>query len=137
MKPSRKITTIVLLFLLVLTVVVLTSGWYEPARLVINGRAENTDTVVDVRWDSGAGYNDYEQRVFHFLPIRGGNGAAQQIVIGKDAGKNASSGGGQVILTEMRVDGSGVDIPAGALKQVRFIRRIRLASRVCRFGDTA
>ena len=53
----------------------------EPARLVIKGRAVNTDAIVDVQWDSGAGYNAYEKEQFQFLPTRSGPGSQHRIIL--------------------------------------------------------
>lgn len=53
-----------LLFLAVLLYFVFGSGWQEPARLTLRGHASD-DAMLTLRWDSGAGFNSYEQRVFH------------------------------------------------------------------------
>jgi len=101
---------------------VFTTGWYEPALLVLKGRALNTDAVIDVQWDSGAGYNSYEQEQFRFLPTRSGSKKMHQIVISGGGAKNSLSKNNCVVLAEIRTDDKGLPIPTSALHSIRYVR---------------
>jgi hypothetical protein len=54
------------LFICFLGYFVFSTGWLEPAKLVLRGHAAaGHPPQLAVRWDSGQGFNDYEQRLFH------------------------------------------------------------------------
>ena len=106
------------LFILYLAWFVFATGWYEPATLVIQGQTVDPAAVVTVQWDSGAGYNSYEQEQFRFLPIRSAPDKPFRIVLA-GSGKNQVSRGSSIVLDEIRIDDHGLPIPAKALHQVR------------------
>jgi len=110
---------VVCVFVACLGYFVFVTGWYEPARLVVKGRAVDTDTVVNVQWDSGAGYNAYEKQQFQFLATRGDNEKEHLVVLNKTLYKNPLSKGSRVVLYEIRNDDRGLPIPKKALNAVR------------------
>jgi len=119
---KRKFLTPICLFIIFLLYFVFGTGWYEPARLVIKGRAANTEAIVDVQWDSGAGYNAYEQEQFQFLPTRGGLDRQHRITLAGGSTKNILSKSARIILTEIRIDDRGLYIPPEVLQSVRHVR---------------
>lgn len=112
----------VVLFLVFLLYFIFGTGWYEPARLIIKGCATNTDAVVNVHWDSGAGFNTYEQEQFQFLPSRGNIHKEHLIVLEGGSLKNASSKDSRIVLSEIRIDDRGLPIPQSSLEAVRHVR---------------
>ncbi len=109
----------VCVFVACLTYFVFVTGWYEPARLVIKGRALTTDEVVTAQWNSGAGYNAYEQEQFRFLSTRGDATRKHSVVLSKIPNKNVLSLGKRIVLFEIRNDDRGLPIPGNALKAVQ------------------
>jgi len=107
------------LFFVILSYFVFTNEWYEPATLIIKGRAVSTDEVVNVQWNSGEGYNEYEQRRFQFLSTRGGENKKHRIVLNRAPQKNQLSKGHRVVLYEIRNDDQGLFVPRKALTTVR------------------
>ncbi|MCW5208291.1 hypothetical protein VU11_06530 [Desulfobulbus sp. US2] len=79
------------------------TGWYEPARLIIKGSAPATDAVLGLQWDSGNGYNAYEQERFSFLPFRGSSDTPLEIALSGGSEKNDLSKNSRVVLTEIRL----------------------------------
>ncbi|WPD22498.1 MAG: hypothetical protein SD837_20215 [Candidatus Electrothrix scaldis] len=112
----------VLLFPPLLTYFIFSTGWYEPARLLIEGTAPDTKSVLGVQWDSGNGYNSYEKERFSFLPFRGNAHEPLQIVVSRGREKNALSKGTRVVLTEIRVDDRGQPLRTKNLHEVRRIQ---------------
>ncbi|MCI5211327.1 MAG: hypothetical protein D3910_21655, partial [Candidatus Electrothrix sp. ATG2] len=53
------------LFAAFLTYFVFAHAWYEPGRLILHGQSTSGTPLIQVRWNSGAGFNEYEQREFH------------------------------------------------------------------------
>lgn len=116
----KKTASFLILFLIILAYFIFAHGWYEPAKLVIRGTA-NQNSSVSVQWDSGAGYNPYETRKFSFLPFRGDADENLTLIIERGADKNRSSRGNRVVLIELRIDDKGKSIPQSALTDVRLI----------------
>ncbi len=110
------------LFVVFLLYFIFANAWYEPARLVIKGRAVNPDAFVTVQWDSGWGYNGYEQEKFQFVPTRSGPGKQHRVILAGGAEKNVSSKNSRIILTEIRIDDRGYPIPPVTLQAVRYVR---------------
>jgi hypothetical protein len=110
------------LFTLFLLYLVFSCGWYEPAVLVIKGRVLDTGAVIDVQWDSGEGFNDYEREQFSFLTNRNRSGIPHRIVVTGGGEKNPASKGNRVVLAEVRLDDRGVYLPDSALHNVRYVR---------------
>ncbi|WLE95391.1 MAG: hypothetical protein QTN59_11935 [Candidatus Electrothrix communis] len=98
------------------------TGWYEPARLIIKGSAPATDAVLGLQWDSGNGYNAYEQERFSFLPFRGSSDTPLEIALSGGSEKNDLSKNSRVVLTEIRVDDKGQPLPKELLHEVRHLR---------------
>ena len=111
-----------LLFLFLLGYFFYGTGWYEPARLLIEGTAPDTDAVVNVQWDSGNGYNTYEQERFSFLPFRGSLDKPLEITVSGGSERNDLSKNSRVVLTEIRVDDKGQPLPKELLHEVRHVR---------------
>ncbi|MCW5199524.1 hypothetical protein VU05_02180, partial [Desulfobulbus sp. F1] len=108
--PSNRIENILLpvcLFFLFLLYFVFGAGWYEPTKLVLRGQASSGSSLIKVRWDSGAGFNDYEQRIVQsFLPPSTGS----NIILGGTGRKNSSSYSKEVVCMAVLVDGKAVDL---------------------------
>ncbi len=111
-----------LLFLFLLGYFFYGAGWYEPARLLIEGTAPDTSAAVNLQWDSGNGYNAYEQERFSFLPFRGSLDKPLEIVLSGGSEKNELSQNSRVVLTEIRVDDKGQPLPKELLHEVRHVR---------------
>lgn len=107
------------LFLFFLLFFFFHTGWYEPARLIIEGQVSDPDTEILVQWDSGAGFNGYESEPFSFLPPPSREGQLRTLILRNTGEKNPASKGKRLILTEIRVDGQGLHIPAKSLDKVR------------------
>ena len=75
-----------------------------------------------MQWDSGAGYNSYEQEQFHFLPTRSRANIKHQVILEGGYAKNTKSSNSRVVLSEIRIDDKGVPIPENARTEVRFNR---------------
>ena len=116
----KKTALFLFLFSSILTYFVLSHSWYPHATLTIEGTAELNSTIT-ARWDSGEGFNSYEERRFSFLPFYGSSEKRVAIVIKGGAEKHKASMGTRVILSELRVDDSGVNIPNKALRDVRHV----------------
>ena len=106
----KKTALFLLLFAIILTYFVFSHGWYPRAKLTIKGTTELGSTIT-ARWDSGKGFNSYEERRFAFLPFYGSSKNEVAIVIEGGAEKHNASLGTRVILSELRIDDSGVKIP--------------------------
>ncbi|MCI5211583.1 MAG: hypothetical protein D3910_23010, partial [Candidatus Electrothrix sp. ATG2] len=112
----------ILLFFFFLAYFFFGTGWYEPARLSIEGTLPDTEAVLDLQWDSGNGYNTYEQKRFSFLPFRGSPNKPLEIVVSGGREKNDLSKQHRVILTEIRIDDRGQPLPEKTLHAVRYVR---------------
>ncbi|MDU9051111.1 MAG: hypothetical protein Q3M30_19895 [Candidatus Electrothrix sp. Rat3] len=90
--------------------------------MIIEGKAPDTNAVVNLQWDSGNGYNTYEQERFSFLPFRGSPVKPLEIVLSGGSEKNELAKNSRVVLTEIRVDDKGQPIPKEYLHEVRHVR---------------
>ncbi|MGX9727095.1 MAG: hypothetical protein ACTFAK_07175 [Candidatus Electronema sp. VV] len=99
------------LLLLFLLYFVFGSGWQEPARLTLRGHAAD-GAVITLRWDSGAGYNPYEQRVFHLNAISGQEDGLLRVVIGATGRRYPASQSKDVVCEAVIVDGKALDLNA-------------------------
>ena len=99
-----------LFFLLILSYFFGTNAWYAPSRLVIHGIAVSAAPQIDVRWDSGQGFNSYEQRQFRpaIHPLDAQN--TNEIIVGATGKKNSASLSQQVVCTAIFVDGKQLDL---------------------------
>ncbi len=96
------------LFLLFLLYFVFGGGWQEPAKLVLRGRASGGSPIITVRWDSGAGFNDYEQRLFQ-PEIQPQNGKVN-ITVGAAGRKHPAAQGHDVICAAVLIDGKEINL---------------------------
>jgi hypothetical protein len=117
----RRLAVLVPLFVLLL-LFFMRGGWYEQAELVIRGTAADTSEVIDVSWDSGEGLNDYERRLFHFLPFRGSEDRNIDVLITRERGAGYNPKKGKVQLIELRIDDRGQNIPDSAQTDIRHIQ---------------
>ncbi|MCW5206714.1 hypothetical protein VU08_07270 [Desulfobulbus sp. F5] len=114
--PSGRTGNILLsvcLFFLFLLYFVFGAGWYEPTKLVLRGQASSGSSLIKVHWDSGAGFNDYEQRLFqpNIQPIDG------QVNI--SIGSTGRSLNQEVVCEAVLVDGKEIDLNTIAAEPLR------------------
>ena len=117
----KKTALFLLLFSSILTYFVLSHSWYPHSKLTIKGTTELGSTIT-ARWDSGKGFNSYEERQFSFLPFYGNSSNDVDIVIQGGAEKNKDSRGTLVVLNEIRIDDRGVYIPEEAQQDIRYVQ---------------
>jgi hypothetical protein len=97
-------------FLLFLAWGVFSTGWYESARLQVKGTAERGKAGLALRWDSGAGLNEYESRTV-LVNIPRLDGAAQQhIRIRALQEKHPDSASVNVSIIRIIIDGKDFDL---------------------------
>lgn len=97
-------------FLLFLAWGVFSTGWYEPARLQVKGTAERGRAGLALRWDSGAGLNEYESRtVLVNVPRREG-AERQHIRISALQEKHPASASVNVSIIRIIIDGEDFDL---------------------------
>jgi len=94
------------LFFLFLLYFVFGTGWQEPAKLVLRGRAEAGAPLLKVRWDSGQGFNQYEQRTIQLLDSQN----SSNITLGAIRRKENNACGPNILCTEVLVDGKEIDL---------------------------
>ena len=99
-------------FLLVLSYFYCGNSWYEPARLIIHGQVitNNDNALLRVRWNSGEGFNGYEQREFH--PVIKPLDAQRnyKLTFGATGKKSSASLSKDVVCTSIIVDGEQLDL---------------------------
>lgn len=117
----KKTALFTFLFLIILVYLFFSHGWYPQTKLTVKGNAESGSTIT-ARWDSGEGYNSYEERRFSFLPFKGSRDKKVNIVIAGGTRKHKASWGSRVVLNEIRIDDSGVHIPPEAQQNIRHVR---------------
>lgn len=100
-----------LFFTAVLLYFVFGAGWQEPAKLTLRGHAAD-GAIITVRWDSGAGYNPYEQRVFHLNATSGQEDGLLRVVIGATGRRYPASQSKDVVCEAVIVDGKALDLNA-------------------------
>ncbi|CAK8717855.1 Dolichyl-phosphate-mannose-protein mannosyltransferase [Candidatus Electronema halotolerans] len=97
------------IFLCFLFYFVFSTGWLEPAKLVLRGQALTADhsPQLTVRWDSGHGFNNYEQRLFQpdIVPQNG----QVKIRFGAAGRCYPASQSKQVVCAAVRVDSKKID----------------------------
>jgi hypothetical protein len=97
------------LFVLCLLYVVFSAGWYEPAKLVLHGQTTSGNSpLLKVRWDSGQGFNEYEQRLFQ--PDVQPRDGQVSITIGATGRKAPASLSSTVVCTAILVDGKAIKL---------------------------
>ncbi|WP_417912089.1 hypothetical protein [Candidatus Electronema sp. TJ] len=84
------------------------AGWQEPARLTLRGFAAD-GAVLTLRWDSGAGYNHYEQRVFSLRTHPQADGLLN-ITLGATGRRWPASQSKDVVCEAVLADGKPIDL---------------------------
>lgn len=109
------------LFFILLAYFVFGRGWYVPATLVVSGITPEKGGELEVSWDSGAGWNTYEQRVFPVRTFRSENGAEEiSILVRPTEKKHPGSLSTEVVCSRIRIDGKQID-----LKEIEHTGRYR------------
>ncbi|MCI5131465.1 MAG: hypothetical protein D3904_08045, partial [Candidatus Electrothrix sp. EH2] len=100
----------VCLFFLCLLYFVLSNSWYAPSTLVLQGQAAQKNPSLLVRWNSGEGFNDYEQREFFpaLQPLDAHN--KNKVTIGATGRMLSASLSRQVVCTAVIIDGKSFDL---------------------------
>ena len=96
------------------------NGWYEPSRLVISGLLPDGTSSFQVRWNSGEGFNSYEQREFHPSSYSLNNNEKYLLTIGSEGGVNPASLSKEVVCTAIVVDGKNLNL-ASLAKNISYI----------------
>ncbi|MGR0481575.1 MAG: hypothetical protein ACTFAL_09280 [Candidatus Electronema sp. V4] len=127
--PSLRSSSLLLpggLFFLILLYFVFGSGWQAPATLTLRGQAVGSGPILTVRWDSGAGFNSYEQRVFHLNTSQQEDGLIS-VVIGATGRRYPASQSKDVVCEAVLADGKAVDFSTIAAKPVLADGRLRFS----------
>jgi len=110
MYSKRILPGAIALFFLFLLYFIFGRGWYQPTQLVLHGRAVAGNPRIQVRWNSGAGFNEYEQRQFRPEIKSLDEQYNNRITIG-GTGKNLSASlSNQVVCTAIVIDGKPFDL---------------------------
>jgi len=99
-----------ILFLLILSFFFWGNGWYEPSQLAISGQSDGGNPTLRVRWDSGEGFNEYEQRIFHSSVQPLDKQFSSTLVFGGKGERNSASLSSDVVCTAIVVDGRTLDL---------------------------
>ena len=87
------------------------SRWYAPAELHIKGVAPEGDGIVNVAWDNGSGFNNYEARRFVLHKYRE-DGGLHRVSIRFTGKKNGASMSPEVVCEKIIVDGKRLNLAA-------------------------
>ena len=110
MKLNRKLVVSVCLVSFFLLYFVFGRGWYEPTSLVLRGQSTSGSPLIQVRWNSGEGFNKYEQREFRpeIQPLD--EQYNNTITIGGTGEKISASLSERVVCTAIIIDGKPFDL---------------------------
>jgi len=101
-----------LFFIAFLLYFVFGAGWQEPARLTLRGHAAD-GAILTLRWDSGAGFNAYEKRVFHLNAVsRQEEDGLISVTIGATGRRWPASQSKDVVFEAVLADGKPLDLSA-------------------------
>ncbi len=89
---------------------VFNTGWYEPARLVIKGISLEQSPLLTVQWDSGSGFNSYEQNKFPLNISSLNSSGIHKIKFRALGEKDPNSLGSDVELNSIRLDGKAFNL---------------------------
>ena len=106
----KKIAVPLGLFTLFLLYFVFGTGWYAPAQLVVRGKVFKEKGSLDVRWDSGAGYNSYEHRRFALATSLPPGQEKHRLLIRWIGEKNSASLAADVSINKIAIDGQDLDL---------------------------
>ncbi|MCI5142238.1 MAG: hypothetical protein D3909_11085, partial [Candidatus Electrothrix sp. ATG1] len=98
------------LFILFLLFFVFGRGWYEPSRLVLHGRTAAASSIIQIRWNSGEGFNEYEQRTFRPKNQPLDRQYNNRITLGGTGKKISASLSERVVCTAIVIDGKQFDL---------------------------
>lgn len=86
------------------------NSWLEPSKIILQGRVIKGDSMILVRWNSGEGFNDYEQRKFlpALQPLDEQDN--NRITIGATGRMLAASLSREVVCTAVMIDGTPFDL---------------------------
>jgi len=94
----------VIIFFCCLGYFVYGTGWYDAAHLEIRGNDSAKNANLEVRWDSGSGYNRYESERFIIKTVAPDHGM-HKVTIRALGEKNPDSESSAVELTAVYLDG--------------------------------
>ncbi|OQX15707.1 MAG: hypothetical protein BWK76_12715 [Desulfobulbaceae bacterium A2] len=106
-RPCRPLTWLFLLFCLVLGWMVLSSPWYEPSQLLVEGEARPGAVRAKALWRTRWGFNDYQRVDFVFLPYRT---EGHELLVEFLDERTPASNGTEVVLCAVIVDGQRLDL---------------------------
>jgi hypothetical protein len=107
---SKKIAAPLGLFILFLLYFVFGTGWYAPAQLVVRGKVLQEKGSLDIRWDSGSGYNGYERRRFVLATTLSPGEEKHHMLIRRVGEKNPASLAADISINKIAVDGHDLDL---------------------------
>jgi hypothetical protein len=99
-----------LLFLCFSIYFVFSTGWYEKSVLEVGGTVEEKFASVRVEWDSGAGYNHYEQRDFQLKTYKPKADGSYELIIRRIGEKNPASLSADVYISSISIDNKNIDL---------------------------
>jgi hypothetical protein len=102
------------IFSMILVYFCLGSAWYESTRLVISGQAVHGNAMLEVRWNSGQGFNSYEQRVFNPYIQSSDGKQTHTVIIGAAGKKNGASLSKKVVCSAIIIDGKHLELSSFA-----------------------
>lgn len=97
-------------FLFVLAYFFYGNGWYEPSRLVISGQTTDNTSLLQVRWNSGEGFNNYEQREFRPTRQNLDDDGKYILIVGSKGDGHSASLNKDVVCTAIVVDGKELNL---------------------------
>jgi hypothetical protein len=100
----------VCLFTFFLLYFVLGNSWYEPSKLVLRGQVAEGNPLILVRWNSGQGFNKYEQRAFQPTIQPLDDQFNNRIILGATGKMLSASLSKQVVCTAVIRDGEPFDL---------------------------
>ncbi len=105
-----RIFAVIALFVSLLLYFVFGTGWYAPARLTIQGTAPAMQADLEVRWDSGSGFNSYESERFPLNTVAADETGMHRITIRALGEKDPGSLSTAVEIHAVYLDGRKFDL---------------------------
>ncbi len=105
--------------------------WYAPAQLMVKGFAPQGRGIVEVSWDNGAGFNDYEKRRFLLDTSAPAETGLHTMVIRSTGQRHGASLSADIICSSIAVDGKDMDLFSFATggERIEQRRAVRLYAR--------
>ena len=107
---THRLSASISLVIILLLYFVFRHGWYEPSKLVLHGRATAANPLIVVRWNSGEGFNEYEQRAFRPAIQPLDEQEKNRITLGATGKQLPASLSEQVVCTAIVIDGKPFDL---------------------------